>query len=133
MKKRLAWFVVLIMILAAFAVPVAAATEICNVHTQGYWKNHEAAWTNDDCPTIGEINTQEEWLDVLKTPPKGDPWFLLAHQYIASFLSGLDGPSMDDAARILGTYGPGQIPEGDEEDQTRYLANLFDAYNNNEL
>jgi len=130
MKRRLAMLVVLIMILTAFAVPVAADSDSDCIYTQGYWKNHVDAWNDDACPTIGGIDSQSEWLGILRTPPKGDPWVILAHQYIAAYLNELDSIPMDLVADILGMYGPGEIPE-DLEEQALYLANLLDDFNNN--
>ena len=47
----------------------------------------------------------------MRTPPVGDAWFILAHQYIAAYLNGLNGADLSfvsdayvHAAYLLGQY-----------------------------
>jgi len=54
--------------------------------TQGYWKNHPEDWS--DLADEPFFQTSWTWLEVLKTPPaKGNSYLILAHQYIAAYLS----------------------------------------------
>jgi len=54
--------------------------------TQGYWKNHPDDWA--DLANDPFFQTGWTWLQVLKTPPaKGNSYLILAHQYIAAYLS----------------------------------------------
>lgn len=71
--------------------------------TQGYWKTHSQAGPapyDDTWLKIG--GTQEKtafflsgqsWLGVFKTPPAGNPYYQLAHQYEAAKLNILNGAS----------------------------------------
>lgn len=81
------------------AAPPDAGEAGCT-RTQGYWKTH-----NEDATAPG---LQLDWpapydeddllcgmtlLDILWTPPRGDAWLILAHQYIAALLNIASGAS----------------------------------------
>lgn len=107
--------------------------------TQGYWKNHatgskhpDATWVGKEGYTLSGIT----WLTILKTPVKGDPWYILAHQYIAAKLNIAAGadPSAVSAAitqaeALFGTYGPNSVPKN-IKNQFTSLASQLDQYNN---
>jgi hypothetical protein len=65
--------------------------------TQGFWKNHPAAWpafclSGGSCLTLGcQSYTEAELLTILKTPVGGDASLNLAHQEIAAKLNILTG------------------------------------------
>jgi len=55
--------------------------------TQGYWKNHPEDWGATD-PDGMFFDTDWTWMEVLQAPPKGgNSYLILAHQYIAAYLS----------------------------------------------
>ncbi len=69
--------------------------------TQGYWKTHSVngpAPYDDTWAQIGEGTTffqsGKSYYDVLWTPPAGNPYYILAHQYIAAELNQLNGASI---------------------------------------
>lgn len=100
--------------------------------TQGYWKNHSSqsrernrrdrqqeqertsAWPENpyfDEDTIFMDNGFEgipgcpdrgTYLDVLRTPPRGDVYVILAHQYIAAKLNLFGGVDDPDAWALIG-------------------------------
>jgi hypothetical protein len=63
--------------------------------TLGYWKTHSELWD-----AAGDVNTAafiagasffasgRTYLEILNTPPRGDAYYILAHQYIAALLNG---------------------------------------------
>ena len=77
------------------------------------------------------------YLEILETPPKGDAWFILAHQYIAALLNQASGASIDDdldAALTSADDLLGNCAIAAEDRPTALdLADMFDAFNNGEL
>jgi len=98
-------------------------TELCDVagctYTQGYWKTHvnyapkpqfakkrDAAWDLiDGAGTANEdaifFLSGQSYVSVMWTPPKGNAYYNLAHQYIAAKLNVLDGASASTVASII--------------------------------
>ncbi|KYF70262.1 hypothetical protein BE11_48505 [Sorangium cellulosum] len=64
--------------------------------TQGYWKNHEESWPVSSLTIGGVAYSQEELLELFRTPPKGDASLIVGHQLIAALLNVASGAS--DAA-----------------------------------
>ena len=107
--------------------------------TQGYWKTHndlfrvglpggpasDPAWANVGGPGATFFLSGQTWFQVFWTAPAGNPYYILAHQYMAAVLNDLDGvtPSADvtlainQAAALFGTYTPAQIakPKGNPQ------------------
>ena len=110
--------------------------------TQGYWKNHNAYASNPSQAIPWPISEDTElcemtYLEILETPPKGDAWFILAHQYIAALLNQASGASIDDdldAALTSADDLLGNCAIAAEDRPTALdLADMFDAFNNGEL
>jgi len=107
-------------------------------YTQGYWKNHPGMWPTGSNPEAPFFNSNQTWLQVLKTPPKGNVYYILAHQYIAAQLNILNGASstdeVDDAIKwaevFFNTYTPTSSIPRDLRNQATFYANLLDQYNN---
>lgn len=66
--------------------------------TQGYWKTHasgkkfDTAWNNiTGGPNATFYASGKTWLQVFNTPPAGNPYYQLAHQYMAAKLNVLNG------------------------------------------
>lgn len=108
--------------------------------TQGFWKNHPAAWPVDMIMLGGVTYTKEAAITVLQTPPKGgDATYILAHQLIAAKLNELNGatPPTDVALAIaaadlwLSTHplGTGK-PHSPDRETGIQLASQLDAFNN---
>lgn len=78
-------------------------TEVpCCTRSSVYWKTHstrgpapyDATWEirlPNGCETEF-FGTGKTWLEVLSTRPRGNPYFTLAHQYIAAYLNGHQSP-----------------------------------------
>lgn len=71
--------------------------------TQGYWKNHPDAWTNDPAtlinPFILNIGGKDyNSMDMLNQPVKGDARMILAHQLIAARLNIENGACLKTAS-----------------------------------
>jgi hypothetical protein len=110
------------------------------VRTQGYWKNHSSHATNPSQHIPWPISEEtplcsSTWFEVISTPPQGDPWFILAHQWIAAKLnqaSGADtsvlGGTLDEAGDLLANNCNGL--SGADADRALVLAGIFDDYNN---
>lgn len=74
----------------------------CCTRPARYWKTHSTRGPAPYDPTWeirlpngGEtefFGTGKTWLEVLWTPPRGNPYFILAHQYIAAYLNGYQSP-----------------------------------------
>ena len=114
--------------------------------TPGYWKTHseygpapyDDTWAQlpngADTPFFG---TGKSWYEVLWTPPSGgNAYYILAHQYIAAYLNGLNGAdtsvlgtALTDAAALLDTYDTTSIPRSVRSNFTN-LASTLDQYNN---
>ena len=63
-------------------------------YTQGWWKNKGKATTAQFDFDGGTNNG----LDVLNTPPKGNVYYILAHQYIAASLNSANGATLTGSA-----------------------------------
>ena len=68
--------------------------------TLGYWKTHPEEWNETADVNAAAFITGTSffasglsYLEVLNTPPKGDAYFILAHQYIVALLNGGSGAS----------------------------------------
>ncbi|WP_434423726.1 hypothetical protein [Nannocystis pusilla] len=116
--------------------------------TQGYWKTHshhgpapeDATWfdlgdVDGDGMSEGAdedfFDSGQTWYEVLWTPPAGDPFYILAHQYIAAILNienGASAPSeVDTALQQAEDYFNGQTLT---KQQITALAKILDQYNN---
>lgn len=111
-------------------------------YTQGRWKNKNAAITAQYDFDGGTNNG----VTVLQTPPKGNPYYILAHQYIAAALNVANGASMDNggvgtaddvlaafnaATAYFAAASPGSpLPAGYTKAQITGWAATLDAYNN---
>jgi hypothetical protein len=74
--------------------------------TQGYWKNHpghiDVALGDIDFLVVGGVNyTQEQLIDILKTPPRGNASIILIHQLIATKLNLLVGSDPDPILDVV--------------------------------
>lgn len=93
-KRGLTMSLTAFVLVIAFLAPVSAQ----DVGTPGFWLNHSDPSSKHYAETwewIGEgegakaefFDTGDSWLDILKTPPEGNAYFILAHQYIAAQLN----------------------------------------------
>ena len=118
-------------------------------YTQGYWKNHAwpahprfaprtlATWPDDNDWKF--FDTTAEWPDVLNIQPRGDAYYILAHQYIAAILNQQNGAYVPDGVRavLLSAYqyfssSPAVRATYDRNTLTTW-ANLLDRYNPGQL
>jgi len=117
--------------------------------TPGYWKTHseygpapyDATWAllPDGADTAFYLSGQS-YYDVLWTAPKGNVYYILAHQFIAAGLNQLNEASIptaalaayQDATVLFGAYTPAQVKKlrGDARDQFVELSGVLDDYNN---
>jgi hypothetical protein len=110
--------------------------------TQGYWKNHNALSPRPSQQKPWPISESEElcgktWVDILHTPPRGDAWVILAHQWIAAKLNTAAAAStvgeVDDALN----QGADLLDDCTIADADRsfalVLATTLDAYNNGDV
>lgn len=115
--------------------------------TQGYWQTHsrqgpapyDPAWQN-----LGDLeeatlffNSGQSWLEVFKTAPQGNAYYILAVQYMAGTLNVLNGASStpevsqalaDAEALFASAAGPEFAPE--QRARAIELGTLLDQYNN---
>ncbi len=133
--------------------------------TQGYWKTHNDSFhggaPSDDTwdlitpnaeqtgffttdagnsqPTTGPNAPPFIWFEVLWTPPKGNAYYNLAHQYIAAALNMLNGAdftdaqdAFDEATDLFETKTPAQVAtlKGKASKTWKQLAGTLDDYNN---
>ena len=114
--------------------------------TQGFWKNHPEAVTaalgGIDFLVVGGANyTQQQLINILKTPPKGgNAVLILAHQLIATklnILAGSDSSSIQAAVLAADALLTGRpLPQSFVHSSTTLgqqmvaLASQLDAFNN---
>ena len=120
--------------------------------TIGYWKTHskygpakkaDATWdlilpTGPDAPFFMSGKT---YIQVLGTSPGGNPYYILAHQYIAAelnFLAGAYDGAVDEefaeAKALLEMYTPAQVADMENNSAVKKafttLGGILDNYNN---
>ena len=98
--------------------------------TQGYWKNHDT-WP---LPATATMTCGMSWQEILETPPQGDAWTILAHQFIAAELNLANGASAP--SEVVSATGVAKemlaacsIDESDHDEAVDFAA-ILDAYNN---
>jgi len=94
--------------------------------TQGYWKTHsvlgpaakpDATWNLVGGPNATFFLSGQTWIQVFRTAPGGNAYYILADQYMAAVLNTLNGASTTTAVdsalswakTFFGTYTPAQI------------------------
>lgn len=111
--------------------------------TQGYWKTHSSygpAPYDDTWAHIGEdtnfFTSGNTWYKILWIPPAGNPYYILAHQYIAAYLNRLKKTdasavtsALADAEILLNTYSPSDLLSKDIKDAFRATAFTLDLFN----
>ncbi|NJO14271.1 MAG: hypothetical protein HC877_00535 [Thioploca sp.] len=144
-------------------VPVCLPQNDSCTLTQGYWKTHSIhgkapaseGWyvfapTNVagvvDNSVIVNLADQpffksapQTYYDVLWTPPKGNAYYNLAHQWIAAYLNWINGASMPadvnnafiEGWKLLAAYTPAQV-KADKKiaNQFKLWYPILDSYNN---
>ncbi|HPG37756.1 MAG TPA: DNRLRE domain-containing protein [bacterium] len=117
--------------------------------TPGYWKTHSQqgpAPYDDTWQLLGPLQEKEifflsnqTYLDVLNTSPKGNVYYILAHAYIAAQLNFLNGANptaaqsaFTAATALFKSYTPAAAAalKGAAKTQWTNLATLLDNYNN---
>src|SRR5262245_45962197 len=109
--------------------------------TQGYWKNHPAAWPVTSITLGSNTYTAAQALSILNTPPRGNGLLILAHQLIAAKLnvaSGADSSSISAtiaaADALIGSLIIPPIGNGFLAPSTASpLSTLLDQFNNGRL
>ena len=117
--------------------------------TQGYWKNHawplHPVWPPSTLATWPDIvgwkffDTGLEWPEVLDVSPRGDAYFILAHQYIAAILNQQNGTYVPEEVRqtLEDAYHYFSLTKAERDAFDRELlttwATLLDQYNNGRL
>lgn len=96
--------------------------------TQGYWKNHQP-WPIADAGLCGA-----SWDDILHTPPKGDAWYIVAHQWIAATLNVASGAAVTPEVQAALDAAEGYLADceisKDEKADALAASELLDDYNN---
>lgn len=104
--------------------------------TQGYWKTHSSygkapydetwAQVTDGTHTGADTTfflSQMSWYNVFWTPPKGNPYYNLAHQYEAAVLNVLSNTSTTFTAALSGGTGVTQVDAA-----MLWAKNFFNTY-----
>lgn len=116
--------------------------------TQGYWKTHSRvgpAPYDDGWKMVGPLEEQtpfylsgKTWIGVFWTAPKGNPYYNLAHQYMAAKLNLLNGaastPAVDTAIawaeNFFATTPPTATFNNSLKATINGYASILDNYNN---
>lgn len=123
--------------------------------TQGYWKTHslhgpapyDDAWLSiGDKDGDGVVEGADEtfyksgktWYQVFWTPPAGNPYYNLAHQYMAAYLNKVNGasttPDVEAALTwshiFFNTYTPSSKLDKSTRNTVLAMAAILDSYNN---
>ncbi len=86
-------------VLVTFTNTLIPVEEGCT-YTQGYWKTHSSygpagpeddGWANVGGPDAPFFGSGKTWIEMFRTPVKGDVYVQLAHQYMAAKLNVLNG------------------------------------------
>ena len=123
-------------------------------YTQGYWKNHAwpihptfppstlETWEADHGWSDHEwhfFDTNTEWKAMLSVQPRGDAYYILAHQYIAAILNQQNHAWVPQAVRetLVKAYdyfskSPAQRATESRSNLTTW-ASILDRYNNGQL
>jgi hypothetical protein len=113
--------------------------------TQGYWKTHsvlgpakkaDPTWDLVGGPNATFFLSGQTWYQVFWTAPKGNAYYILAHQYEAAklnILSGADSTTAVDnaitaAETFFNTYTPTNWPKS-MKNQLTTLAGILGSYN----
>ena len=119
------------------AYPVADAGD-CTFGA-GYWKAHPDAWPARFDPATIFYTSGKSWVDVLNTPPEGDAYYILAHQFIAAGLNleRID-PDLrpDEIGAPWAITGSGYFTDAAHSDHIRSellnMASLFEGFSEGE-
>ncbi len=114
--------------------------------TQGYWKTHSSfgpapyddTWLHVGGASAMFMSSGQTWYQVFWTPPKGNAYYTLAHQYMASELNRYNNASMSptvlatlSAAKTwLSNHTPTSVLSKAERTQVLLWASILDIYNN---
>ncbi len=114
--------------------------------TQGYWKTHSQYGPAPYYDTWGQIGADtpfyssgQSWYQVLWTAPQGgNAYYILAHQFIAAELNGLNGAASPSAVgdalgwadAFFGTHTPTSTLSKQVRNMALTYAALLDQYNN---
>ncbi|MCZ6689072.1 MAG: hypothetical protein O7H41_05665 [Planctomycetota bacterium] len=110
-------------------------------HSQGFWRNHAAAWPLVSLMLGAELYDQSELLEILRMPIEGDASLILAHQLIAAKLNVANGsdpvpadPTILGADTLLAGFAgtlPYEVHPSSSTGQAMTAdASLLDDYNN---
>lgn len=113
--------------------------------TQGYWKTHSSygpARFDDTWALLPQgadtafFGSGLSWYSAFWTAPRGNAYWILAHQFAAATLNGLNGADtsvvaaeLTAAEALLSSTTPSTFPASDAA-TARQLAGALDAYNN---
>lgn len=112
-------------VLVTFTNTLIPVDEGCT-YTQGYWKTHSSygpagpeddGWANVGGPDAAFFSSGKTWIEMFRTPVKGDVYVQLAHQYMAAKLNVLNGatPTAAVTQALLDAeayFGGGAYPVG---------------------
>lgn len=116
--------------------------------TQGYWKNHPAAWPTMSVTMGGVTYSQQELLALYGMSPSGDASLILAHQLITALLNGAAGAGMPGSVvtalanaqnwMAANKDADGRLPYGTSSSsaaggQATQLSETLDQFNNGRL
>ena len=118
--------------------------------TQGYWKTHSehGPAPYDDTWALLTNGADTAFFDsgmtyhkVMRTPPKGNAYFILAKQYVAAVLNGLNGAdqsdiqsTLDAAEALFDAQGTNDVTlTKAETKKAKSLASILDKYNNGKI
>ena len=119
--------------------PVTPPASLGCTYTQGFYKNKG----KNLLPSGAFYLSGQSWLSVLETPPKqGNPYYLLAHQFIAAVMNAKSASvpsSVSSAIANATTYFGKATPDNwsasgaYSKNQLTAWADLLDDYNNGKL
>ena len=119
-------------------------------YTQGYWKTHsefgpapyDARWALlPNGASTAFFLSGKTWIQVFNTPPAGNAYYNLSHQYMAARLNVLSGANssavtaaLASATTLLNTHTPAQVAALSKSSSVRAqfisLSSTLDQYNN---
>jgi hypothetical protein len=98
-------------------------------YSQGFWKNHTSSWPAGYSPSAAFFSSGKTWLEMFNTPPKGDAYYILAHQYGAAALNVANGAYMPPTTKTVFDAAAAYFAGGAGGDLTAW-ASVLDSFNN---
>lgn len=110
-------------------------------YTIGWYKNHAGQWPTGHAADDGFYTSGQSWLQVFNTPPRGNPYYILAPQFMAAKMTATAGATvpaevaaaLERSEQIFASFAPGTKWTKAQDAELKALGKTLDNYNNGRL